>query len=676
MVNPYVSGKKFIFSCLLVCFNNIVLGQADEFLFENASVGLKVIDRKLLKDGKTKFLQEQYSEALELFEQISEKEQAYLNYLKGICYSHDPDHKTDALRLIKALSEKEKEINGYNYNLAYALVKNDSILAAIENYKKALDIEEKKGLKNDVLVNEINLSLQHCYNIIDLKEKKNFVKISNIGMPVNTKADEYCPLITSNEEMMIYTYRGPKAKGGKQKVKGSKLRNIDDVELFYEDIFMTKKINDTLWSEPVGIDNLNTNSHDAAVSLNADGTELFVYRNRGEGKGDLYLSELDGNTWTKPMMQLKLNSPEWDGSACFIPNEDKIIFASERKGGFGGKDLYYAERVKDNMWTNIKNLGPEINSKYDEDAPFVTSDGRILFFASNNKNSIGGYDIFRCDFINNDWQTPYNLGPPINTTNDDNYFTIRGDGKVAYYSSFKKGGDGGQDIYKVAPGIPGKPTTLLQVDGLVTLDGKPVGAEVEVRSTLNNKDLRFKINANKITGKFLNNLPSGDEFELLVSVDQFTPQVITLNTLGIDSFVVLTVFAEFVSPVYDSTLAKKKIVTQQEILKSDKNFDKNSFAKTFGDNKVEELTYQVQIAAYKFSENFNYNYIVGRPRIVKKVDKDNVTRFTIGSFKTYNEAFELLKEVQKNKVPDAFITAVYRGERKLLYQLAGENIIK
>ncbi len=674
--------KRFSFGVLFFLFlQNSFVAQVDEFLFESASVGLKVPDLKLLKEGRTKFLQSQYQEALVLFESITDKEQVYLNYLKGICYSHDADNKQKAIPLLLALKDKESEISGYDFNLAYALVKNDSIPAAIESYKKALAIEEKKGLKNDRLVNEINLSLQHCYNIVDLKERKSFVNIKNIGSPINTTADEYCPLISSDEATMIYTYRGPKAKGGKQKIKGSKVRNIDDVELFFEDVFMSTKINDTLWSEPVGIDNLNTNSHDAAVSLNADGTELFIYRNRGDGKGDLYLSELDGLTWTKPVLQLKLNSPEWDGSACFIPNEDKIIFASERKGGFGGKDLYSAERVKNNMWTNIKNLGPEINSKYDEDAPFVTSDGKILFFSSNNKNSIGGYDVFRCDYINGEWQSPYNLGQPINTTNDDNYFTVRGDGKVAYYSSYKKGGDGGQDIYKVEPGVPGRPAILLQVEGLVTLDGKPKGAEIDIKSTLNNKNIRFKINANSITGKFLSNLAAGDEYELMITVDQLTPQIIKLSTMNIDSFVVMNVFAEFTSPSYDNSLVMKnktseEFLKSEAIAKSENNVAENSFSKTFGTTKVQDLKYYVQVGAFKFSENFNYNGIVGMPKIIRRMDKDGVSRFTMGSFDTYDQALELLHKVQKSNIKDAFITSVYKGERKLLYQLVDEKIIK
>lgn len=670
----HVCNKSICFLFFLLLSTPKISAQADEYVFEKASAGLADADLKILKQVHAKFVQRQFHEAEELLETISDQEQIYLNYLRGICYSHNPDKYKDCLAKIYPLSGQDTEVQAFHFNLAYALVKNDSIQRAIEEYEKALVLAEKRGFKNERYVNEINLGIQHCKNILDLKEKKSFVKITKLPPPVNSKADEYSPLIPSNEAVMIYTYRGPKSKGGKQKVKGSKIRNIYDVELFYEDIFISTKLNDTAWSEPQGIDNLNTNTHDAAVSLNSDATELFIYKNRGEGKGDLYLSELNGDKWTIPVIQLKLNSPEWDGSACFIPNENRIIFASERKGGFGGKDLYYAERLKDNMWTNITNLGPEINTKYDEDAPFVTSDGKILFFSSNNKSSIGGYDIFRSDLINGEWQTPYNLGTPINTTNNDSYFSVRADGKVAYYSSQKPGGDGGHDIYKVEPGIPGRPVTLLQVEGLVTIDGRPVGAEIEIRSMLNNRDMHFKLNANKVTGKFLSNLAAGDEYEMFVTVENFAPKNIKISTTAIDSFVVLSVFAEFNTSTYSGSIDLKN-KTEEELRKTNTDFDKNSYAREFGDTNVDELTYEVQVAAYKFSENFNYNGIMGLPKIVKRTDKEKINRFTMGSFKTYNEAYALLKRVQEAKIADAFITATYKGQRKLLYQLVDEKIM-
>jgi hypothetical protein len=652
----------------------IFSAQVDEFVFESAKTGLKPAEVKILLDARPRLLQEQYAEASALLETIGVKDQLFLNYLLGICYSHDVDHREEGLKFIRAAGPVSAEINGYNYHLAYALMKNDSNETAITYYNKSLEIQEKKKEKNQTFINDIKLSIEHCRNIIEFKAKANLVKISNLGPPVNTNAHEYCPLVPSNEEFMIYTYRGPKAKGGKQKIKGSKLRNIDDVELYFEDIFISEKINDTLWAEPRGVNNLNTGSHDAAVAVSADGSQLIIYKNRGKGKGDLYISKVTSGGWGKPDYQMKLNSPEWDGSACFLPNQNTVIFSSERKGGSGGKDLYSAELIGENTWGNIKNLGAAVNTKYDEDAPFVTSDGKILFFSSNNKLSLGGYDIFRSDFMNGEWLSPYNLGPPINTLNDDNYYIVRGDGKVGYYSSYKKGGDGGQDIYKVEPGIPGKPVKILQVDGLVTIDGKPAPANVEIRALKNFKGTSYKVAANKTTGHFLCNLPAGEEYEMEVNAERFPPQVIALNALAIDSFVVLNVYADFTSPSFDED-ASKDLATEVKAAAADSAFEKAGFGTKFGTQRVDSVYYTVQIAAYKFAKNFNYNALVGLPKVEKKVGKDKVNRFTIGRFDTYNEAHDLLLNIRES-VKDAFITAVYKGERKMMSELIEEKILK
>lgn len=667
--------KKISFSVFFILFTLKITAQADEFVFENAKVGLHENDLNGFNLGKIKFEQEEFLEALIFFDSISEKNQPYLNYLKGICYSRDIDQKEKSISLISGLKDEAAKINGYYFNLAYAYAKNDSNTLAINNYKIELAIQEHLPHKNHQLINEINIRLHRCNNLLDFKNKKNFVRVKNLGSPINTSANEYCPIIPSNEAFMIYTYRGPKSRGGKQKLHTAGTSHAKDLQLFYEDIFISYKLNDSMWDEPKSIGNINTLTHDAAVCLNADGTELFTYENVGDGKGDLYLSKFNGETWSKPVKQQKLNSHEWDGSACFIPNQDKIIFSSERKGGYGGKDLYYAERIAENVWGNIKNLGPEINTKYDEDAPFVNSDGKILFFSSNNKNSIGGYDVFRCDWLNNDWHEPYNVGPPINTVNDDIYFTVRADGKVAYYSSYKKGGDGGQDIYMVEPGIPGKPIELLQINGLVTVDGKPAAADIEVKSILKDLNLKFKLSSNKITGEFLSNLPPGDEYELTVNVSKFSPKIIKLNTTNIDSFVVLNVFAEFNSPVYENNVVEnQKNITAIDSAGGNKIFDKGSFSKNSGAIKKPNLYYKVQVGAFKFPENFNYNKILGLPKILRHVDNDMITRFTMGNFETYNEALELLELVQDN-MKGAFITAFYNGERKLLYQLVESKIL-
>jgi len=656
---------------------NSGMSQVSPILFEKITLSLNDSDLVTFNKGKTKFLQESYLEAIPFFEKVisNNPNLVEINYVAGICYTYDVNNSALALSYINKARQKANEIDGYFFNLAYALEKNDSIIQAIENYKTALSLESKKWGKASPLAKEINYRINRCKKILEYKNKQNLVKISNIGRPVNSDASEYCPLITSNENIMIFTYRGPKSKGGKQKLKGSQNNEAENIELFFEDIFISRKINDSAWSQPQQIDNLNTMLHDAAVCLSYDGSQLFVYRNIGAGKGDLYLSNLVYNTYSKPVFQVGLNSSEWEGSACFIPNTNKIIFSSERKGGYGGKDLYVAEKIKENVWGNVKNLGPVINTKYDEDAPFVTTDGKILFFSSNNSNSLGGYDVFRSDLKNETWQAPYNLGAPINSKNDDKFFITRADGKVAYYSSYKQGGKGEQDIYKIEPGIPGVPIELLEVNGFVSVNDNPVGANVEISSVTKNKKFTT-VKAKKPSGHFLTNLPAGDIYEITIKVDNFPPQVIELNTTGIDSFMVINVYADFTSPEYDKKLA--------ELTKSVKDVEKNKdipvdldeFARKYGDFKKDSLAFKVQIGAYKFIENFNYNNIIGFPKIIRQTGDDYITRFVMGHFSTFNEAEKLLKKIQAaNILKGAFIIAVYKDQKKYLKELLDEKIV-
>jgi tetratricopeptide (TPR) repeat protein len=670
-----LNRSAILYSLFFLFFTgSIVHAQVNPILYETISSQLKDSDAVYFEKGRHQFTQEYYLDAIPYFEMVAQNkpEIPELNFILGICYSYHVNETQKALTYMHKAEVNADKIDGFYFNLGFAYEENENITLAINYYKKAEEIARKKGGQGD-LMKEIRYRLQRCDQINRYHTRQNLVQIKNIGKPINSDGSEYCPLITSNESLMIFTYRGPKSKGGKQKLRTQTNDPNNHLEVYFEDVFISRKLNDSTWSEPQPAANINTLLHDAAVSLSPDGTELFIYRNNGAGSGDLYLSVLENGEYTKPIYQAGLNSHEWDGSACFIPYQNKIIFASERKGGFGGKDLYTAEKIKPNTWGNIHNMGPTINSKYDEDAPFVTADGKILFYSSNNTGSLGGYDIFRSDLKNNFWSAPYNLGAPINTKNDDKYFTVRGDGKVGYYSSYKQGGKGEQDIYTILPGIPGMPIELLEVNGFATLDGKPVVADIEINSIYKNNKFSTTAKTKAADGNFVTNLPSGDKYEVLVKLENFPPQKIELNTVGIDSFVVLNVFAEFNSKdfiqKYDE-LAKKEEA-------ADVNFDKVAFASKYGNLKKEGLTYKVQVGAYLFFENFNYNNVMGFPKIIRHTDNDYITRFVMGNYLSYNEALELLEKITKTKqLKGAFILANYKGERLYLEQLLEKKIVE
>jgi hypothetical protein len=150
-------------------------------------------------------------------------------------------------------------------------------------------------------------------------------------------------------------------------------------------------------------------------------------------------------------MKLAVNiNSEYNETSASITLDDKVIyFTSDKPGGFGGKDIYKVLRLPNGKWSKAMNLGAEVNTPYDEDAPFISVDKKTLYFSSKGHQNMGGYDVFKTVLEKRNWSTPENLKSPINTVQDDIFFVLGASGKVGYYSSSRNGGYGGQDIYKV-----------------------------------------------------------------------------------------------------------------------------------------------------------------------------------------------------------------------------------
>jgi outer membrane protein OmpA-like peptidoglycan-associated protein/Tol biopolymer transport system component len=217
----------------------------------------------------------------------------------------------------------------------------------------------------------------------------------------------------------------------------------------YEDIYVTSKGGQT-WLPPKKISsNINQKYNDAAASLSPDGKTLFLYYE--EGAGDIYISRLEGGEWTTPKsLNKNINtSMYWETSASMSADGKKLYFASNRPGGIGELDLYVSELTANGEWGKAANLGPLINTVENEDAPFIHPDGVTLYFSSDGHPNLGNSDIFVSEFKSGKWQKPENLGWPINTWEYDGFFTISADKKKGYYSTMKEGGLGETDIYSI-----------------------------------------------------------------------------------------------------------------------------------------------------------------------------------------------------------------------------------
>jgi len=216
----------------------------------------------------------------------------------------------------------------------------------------------------------------------------------------------------------------------------------------------------------------------------------------------------------------------------------------------------------------------------------------------------------------------------------------------------------------------------VQVSGNVTVNNKPSEANIEIRSIINSKFKTQKISANNETGKFLINLPAGDEYELIFTSKNLSAQTKTVHTVGIDSFIQINVIADFYDDAYTKALQAKSDSLNKASLALSENFSLEEFNAKYGNYTLEGLSYQVQVGAYKFIENFNYTYILGYGKIRRTTLDDGITRFTFGPYSKFSDAFKPLIHIKEEAVKDAFVIAVYNGKKYYLPELVKSGILK
>lgn len=267
---------------------------------------------------------------------------------------------------------------------------------------------------------------------------RNYI-ISNLGSGINSAEEEYAPAVNADETMMVFTSRRLLGNTGNQLYSDGRP---------YEDVWLARPEGNS-WKHVQNMGRpINNAYHNSAVALSADGNHIYLYTD--ENGGDILVSDFNGTQWITPQrLPYPVNTQYRESSLTVSVDGKKLIVASERPGGLGGSDLYLIEKGETGAWQPARNLGPAINTEWDEDSPFLDNDGFALYFSSRGHDSMGGFDLFRSIFENGSWTPPLNLGAPINTPHHDSYWVSTRDGKRAYFASERPGGFGKEDIYLV-----------------------------------------------------------------------------------------------------------------------------------------------------------------------------------------------------------------------------------
>jgi len=578
--------------------------------------------------------------ALELFEKLAANKpnDPYYKLMEGICYTYFKNKKTIALEKLLSVKQSNPEFNEVNFYLARAYAVNRKFDQAINTYEEYMSSEEV----SDEQKADARQNIIYCQNAKKFTKDSLGVDIIGIGSPINTEFSEYVPVITSDETVLIYTYRGDRSKGGLMDKTGKP----DAQGEYYEDIMISYKVGSN-WIEPESIgDNINTVGHDASIALSADGQQLFIYKSSKKDNGDIYMSWLDGDNWTRAeRLKGLVNTEAWEGSASLASDGQTLYFSSNREGGFGGRDIYSAELQPDESWGNVRNLGPVINTKFDDDAPFIHPDKRTMYYSSKGHNSMGGYDIFYTYLNDDGWDEPANVGYPVNTMGDDRYYVLSADAKTGYYSTAGRSDNGTHDIFTVSPGHFGKRPILALVVGVVSAEEEPVEADITVTNQTNG-ELEGKFKSNSASGKYMLALTPGNKYKIAIEVEGYDTKIDYIDVQSLETYVQVEHDFNFRSrQVVEEVASSNEDILQSKIDNQIEKYRKestkegyeemvyNKILKEKGDVEEEGVEYFLDLSTASVSELDLEGFPTEKKTYVNGDVKD-----VMGPFKTLLEA--------------------------------------
>ena len=303
---------------------------------------------------------------------------------------------------------------------------------------------------------------------------------------ISTEYDEYLPAVSPDQDFILFTRRYLK-------------KGIDIITPSFQEEFIISTSRNNLFDEGIPLPSpFNIEDNEGGGSMSID-NKILLFTKCSKVSGnynncDIFFSKKNKGQWGEIQSFNKKICPpySWESQPSLSSDGNMIIFASDRDGGYGGVDLYEIRKNNFGEWSNPINLGPKINSANNEKSPFLHADGKTLFFASDNFPSLGGYDIFfsRKDSLGK-WQNPENIGYPINTSFNEISLFVTTDGKKAIFASNNLEGVGGWDLYSFDLHEAAKPERVFMLKGVV-LDEKGQlinDLEIEIKN-LKTKEIR------------------------------------------------------------------------------------------------------------------------------------------------------------------------------------------
>ncbi|QKG79352.1 OmpA family protein [Tenuifilum thalassicum] len=458
--------KKFVkYILLVVAMASFGIVQAQESF------------KELFNDAEYYFFLKDYKEALPLYNKLYSLDSANSNiiYKIGLCYLNIPGLKEKAIPYLEKASqniskwyregyyrEKNAPLDVLFY-LGQAYEVNFQFDKALEAYKK---FKEKIEVRDIFSLDYVNQQIKACEIANDYISRPITLKTEHLNLFKNTRKSCTYPVVSGDRQTMVFTVK----------------------EKFYTAVYYTKCV-DGKWETPKNVTlDLRVEGELYTTSLNYSGDYLIIFVNEITS-GNLYYSTIKDGKW-QPVKKLPspINSRDWETFASLSPDGKQLYFTSNRKGGYGGIDIYVSNLMPNGKWSEPVNLGPQINTAYNEESPILCPNGKTLYFASQGHNSMGGFDIFYSSKIGDGaWSVPTNVGYPFNTP-DDEYFFFPVDSLTGYMPMVVENQSSIYEIYKVSiyPSIAKKIKLFGNVKLSDNADVKSDSITILVKDTSNN----------------------------------------------------------------------------------------------------------------------------------------------------------------------------------------------
>jgi len=469
-------------------------------------------DKKAWLKADIAFEKGDYTTALPIYNRLIglDKDNEEINYRLGVAYFEMQEMPEMAIVHLEKVNPKNNfEVHYYLGRLYHLTGEYEK---SIQNYTKYNRVKSFKAY-DEKEVARLSYQVQTARLLSRINE--NNAVVDNLGTAVNTSFNEYAPQLTSQDNQIVFTSRRASEEWPKKDANGN----------FFESIYWCSNQTNT-WGQPALFKApINTEVHDACTSISLDGQRMLIFRTSEDlQSGNIYESLRSPDGWLPPKVLLSNvnTSKNIETSACYSPDGKLIFFSSDREGGYGGKDLYYVRVLPNGAWGEPFNLGPNINTPYDEHAPFVDPSGSILFFSSEGHQNMGGYDVFKSTFDEQGiFSSPRNLGTPINSTGNDLFFILNSEGNKGYFSSDRIGGFGKQDLYCATFETDDRVDVLVYTIFLQDSIGNPLKRAEMLVLDPETEMIEGKYKSNRRTGKILLVAQPGDVRTLQLEVDGY-----------------------------------------------------------------------------------------------------------------------------------------------------------